>query len=219
MSDRIPTPTVCAGAPERESERDLVERARVNDRGAREELAGRLRQPAFLLALQLLGNREDARDVAQDAVLRFFVSLRRFDSSRPVLPWLRRIVVNRARDLHRRRRLRMAQSLDSGGPEGNPLEVAGTDANPEAEAARRELHLLVWRAVASLKRAQCEILVLRDYQDLSYREIAEVLQIPMGTVMSRLHTARRQLRELLVERGVLDRARSGGSGEGSVNRL
>jgi RNA polymerase sigma-70 factor (ECF subfamily) len=75
---------------------------------------------------------------------------------------------------------------------------------PEADAARRELQLLLWRALGALPEPQKEILVLRDYQDLTYEEIARVLDIPLGTVMSRLHRARRAARAAVErERGLV----------------
>jgi RNA polymerase sigma-70 factor (ECF subfamily) len=185
--------------PAQGAEADLVARARGGDRAACEELAQRFRRPAFLLALQLLGNREDAFDVAQDALLRFFTSLHRFEAGRPVKPWLLAIVRNRARDLQRRARVRRAQSLDEEPEEGYGLQVIDERADPEADSRRSQLRRKLWQALGQMPHAQREILVLRDYQDLSYAEIAAVLSIPLGTVMSRLHRARRTLRGLLEE--------------------
>jgi RNA polymerase sigma-70 factor (ECF subfamily) len=174
----------------------LVARARGGDREAREELARRCRGPAYLLALQLLGDPDDALDAAQDSLLRLFDSFARFDPSRPLRPWLARIVRNRALDLRRRRRARPTVSLDALLDDGLP-EAPTAGAGPEERAARRELQRRVWRALQETSAAHREILVLRDYQDLSYQEIAAVLGIPVGTVMSRLHAARRSLRRAL----------------------
>jgi RNA polymerase sigma-70 factor (ECF subfamily) len=177
---------------------ELIARARRGEHEAREELAQRCRRPAYLLALQLLGDPDDALDVAQDALLRFFTSLDRFQPSRPLRPWLATIVRNRARDLLRRRRRHRLEPLE--GPEGTMRpEVVDTSPGPEAGAARRELQVRLWKALSALNEAQREILVLRDYQDLTYDEIARVLAVPIGTVMSRLHRARRALRERLEE--------------------
>ncbi len=90
-----------------DSESERVELARAGDPVARESLALRHRQPAFLLALQMLGNRDDAMDVTQDAMLRFFTTLGSFDSERRVQPWLFTIVRNQVRDLWRRRHRRL----------------------------------------------------------------------------------------------------------------
>lgn len=183
-----------AAAP---AEGDLVLRARRGDPTAREELARRHRRAAFLLALQLLGNHDDALDVAQDAMLRFFTTLSRFDPQRPVRPWLFRIVRNRVYDLHRRRKLRRHDSLDYVDAEGRGFEVADLEVDLERDASRAQLRRHLWQALGELSERQREIMVLRDYQDLSYAEIAQALGIPIGTVMSRLHAARKRLRQIL----------------------
>jgi RNA polymerase sigma-70 factor (ECF subfamily) len=179
------------------ADRALLALARDGERGAREELARRVGRSAYVFALQLTGAPEAARDIAQDGVLRFFQHLDRFDSSRPIDPWLYQIVRNRARDLMRRERVRRHESLDAWLEQGHP-EAADPSADPAADAERHELQLQLWRAISGLPEAHREIFVLRDYNDLSYREIAEVLGIPHGTVMSRLHAARKGLREILL---------------------
>ncbi len=181
-------------------DRDLVARARRGDEDAAGELVQRFRRPAYLLALQLLGNPDDAFDVAQDSLLRFFSKLNRFETERPVKPWLLAIVRNRARDLLRRKRVRKTEPLESE-PEHFRPELIDATANPERDVAQQQLREKLWQALAALPPAQREILVLRDYQDLSYAEIAHVLAIPIGTVMSRLHRARATLRQLLVSGG------------------
>ena len=173
-------------------DRELLKRAQSGEDRARDELARRHRKSAYLLALQLLGNREDALDVAQDAMLRFFVHIDRVDPQRPVAPWLLRIVRNRAIDLKRRRYARRAGVTDS--LEEIEYQLVDRSRNPEREAVDAEMRSRLWRAVGRLPDAKREILVLRDFHDLSYAEIAETLEIPMGTVMSRLHAARLALR-------------------------
>ena len=180
-------------------DRELVVQAKSGVAEAREELARRYREPAYLLGLQLTGNRQDALDVAQDALLRFFAHLDRFQQDRPVRPYLLRIVRNRAMDLWRRRRVRQAESLDAG---ELPQQIVDDRPGPEENSRRAELRRRVWRALSELAPAKREILVLRDYHDLAYAEIAKVLGIPIGTVMSRLHAARRALREVLVADGL-----------------
>jgi RNA polymerase sigma-70 factor (ECF subfamily) len=193
------TPTAVGPAGDQE----LIQRARRGDPAAREALAWRCRRAAYLLAVQLLRDPDAAQDLAQDAVLSFFASLGRFRAGRPIEPWLFAIVRNRARDLARRRRARPTEPLER--PEGEPpRRVIDAAPGPEADAARRELQLLLWRALGALPEPQKEILVLRDYQDLTYEEIARVLDIPLGTVMSRLHRARRAARAAVErERGLV----------------
>ena len=178
---------------------ELVVRARQGDALAQEVLARRHRRGAFLFALQLLGNRDDAMDVAQDAMLRFFTTLDRFDPRRPVKPWLFQIVRNRVHDLHRRRKVRKHDSLDDVDEDGQRFELPDDSVDPERDAARAQLRIRLWQSLGELSDAQREILVLRDYQDLTYAEIAEALDIPIGTVMSRLHGARKKLRDLVAD--------------------
>ncbi|MEM8998437.1 MAG: sigma-70 family RNA polymerase sigma factor [Acidobacteriota bacterium] len=181
------------------ADRELVRRAQAGDLDARDELAQRHRQPAYFLALQLLGHRDDALDVAQDAMLRFFSTLHRFDAARPVRPWLFQIVRNRVLDLYRRRKVRKHDSIDqAAADEDRPdLELVDSSVDLERDVAQTELQQRLWKALNELSQMQREILVLRDYQDLSYNEIAQTLGIPIGTVMSRLHGARKRLRAVL----------------------
>ena len=175
---------------------DLVYRARAGETEARDELALRHRRSAYVLALQLLRDPDDALDVSQEAMLRFFTHLDRFDARRPVKPWLLAIVRNQARDLWRRRKVRRAESLDEEGGDLS-LRLVDLDADPERDASRAQLRRRIWRALSELSDKKREILVLRDYHDLTYAEIASTLRVPIGTVMSRLHGARKALREVV----------------------
>lgn len=180
-------------------EDELVSLAKEGDPSAWDELARRYRRPAYLLALQLLGNPDDALDVAQDALLRFFTKLHRFQDGRPVQPWLLAIVRNRARDLMRRRKVRRSEPLAGDDDQHYRPELVDPRLGPHRKAHQAELRRKVWQALGELSETQKEILVLRDYQDLSYSEIAEVLGIPIGTVMSRLHRARAAMARLLAD--------------------
>lgn len=192
-----PTRETCADL----AERKLVVRARRGDRSACDELARRHRKPAYFFALQLLGNADDALDVAQDAMLRFFSHIDRFDPRRPVRPWLFRIVRNRVLDLFRRRKVRKHDSIDAAADDDDrpDLQLIDDTMDPEGDARANQLRRKIFAALGELTETQREILVLRDYQDLAYAEIAETLEIPIGTVMSRLHGARKRLRQVLGE--------------------
>ena len=182
-----------------DAEHALVAEAQAGRREARDELARRVRGPAYVLALQLVGNRDDALDVAQDAMLRLFAHLGRVAPDRPLRPWLFAIVRNRARDLWRSRAARPEESVDAR-PE-LATHLASRSADPERLTAENERARRVWAAIGTLSRPHREILVLRDYHDLQYGEIAEVLDVPVGTVMSRLHRARSTLRARLEAEG------------------
>jgi RNA polymerase sigma-70 factor (ECF subfamily) len=175
---------------------ELLAKARRGDESAREGIAREYRQAVYLFSLHLVGNPEDAKDLTQDTMLRFFSTLGRFQTGRPVRPWLFAIARNRARDLWRRAKIRRHEPLDEEIPDlSTALSDSGT--NPEADTLQRERRRLLWKAISRLDGAKREILVLRDFHDFSYAEIAQVLDIPAGTVMSRLHAARQALRHQL----------------------
>ena len=195
----VDSPATALVAGDAGSDRQLIDQAKAGVPAACDALARRHRQAAYLLALQMLGNRDDAMDVTQEAMLRFFGTLRQFDATRRVQPWLFTIVRNQVRDLWRQRRRRPG---DAAGESDDLVgQLAAPQPSPEADLRRRELRERVWRALAALPAAKREIIVLRDFHDLSYSDIAQVLDIPIGTVMSRLHGARRQLRARLEEGG------------------
>ncbi len=175
----------------------LAQRGEV---AALDELARSCRQQAYVFALQLIGNPDDALDVAQDAMVRFFRSLERFDPTRPVRPWLLRIVRNLVRDRARRNRIRRTESLEPANDDALRFEPRDESPDPEALAVRQQLQKLVWECLQELPPRYRETLVLRDYHDLAYAEIASTLKIPRGTVMSRLHRARRLLHDLVHSR-------------------
>lgn len=192
------------------SEAQTVILAQQGETDALDELARSCRQQAYVFALQLIGHPDDALDVAQDAMVRFFRSLGRFDPSRPVRPWLLRIVRNLVRDRARRLRIRRTESLEPANDDALRFDPRDDAPDPEALATRREQQALVWKCLQELHPRYREVLVLRDYQDLSYADIATTLKIPRGTVMSRLHRARRLLQaEVRKDRSGTGEARDG----------
>jgi RNA polymerase sigma-70 factor (ECF subfamily) len=182
----------------------LVVRARDGERDAREALASRAGEAAYVFALQLTRSPDSAHDIAQDSVMKFFRTIDRFDAQQPLEPWLFSIVRNQVRDAARRASVRRHDSLDTWLAAGGSEPAANDD--PAASAERHELQRQVWRAISELSDSHREILVLRDYHGLAYREIADVLSIPTGTVMSRLHAARTRLREVLAPQRTEDQA-------------
>lgn len=188
---------------------ELVALAQGGDAVARERLAADCQRVAFRFALQLTGNRDDALDVAQDALVRVFGALGRFRTGEPLAPWLYRIVHNLVRDKRRRGRIRRTEPLTPWDG-ALVLEPADPAQDPEAASSRLELQRLVWSCLAELEAAQRDIVVLRDYEGLAYDEIAAVLRIPRGTVMSRLHRARQRLAQRVRDR--LDRGKGAPDG-------
>ncbi len=177
---------------------ELIERCRAGDLSAFEPLVEKYRQRVWRLAYQILRDREEAWDVAQEAFVRAYQSLPGFRGQSAFYTWMFRIVVNLATD---RRRQRGARARAMGG-EPVPEEewersVPDPTADPAGLAARAEQREKIRRALDSLPLNYRTIIMLSDVEGLTYREIAQVLRIPMGTVMSRLHNARKRLRGVL----------------------
>lgn len=181
------------------SERALVLRAQSGDRQAFGELVSRYMRRAYYVALGLVGSHEDALDLSQEAFIRAYRARASIDPDRPFYAWLyqivRRLCFNHIRDRRTRRR-----KLE----EATPwlADVVGTTAastDPARFTERAELRALLEAAIELLPEREREVLVLREFEGLKYREIADLLGIPIGTVMSRLYTARRNLAEQLGE--------------------
>lgn len=181
------------------SDRALVLRAQSGDRQAFGELVSRYMRRAYYVALGLVGSHEDALDLSQEAFVRAYRARASIDPDRPFYAWLyqivRRVCFNHLRDGRTRRR-----KLEEAGPW--LVDVAGATAastDPARFTERAELRARLEAAIEMLPEREREVLVLREFEGLKYREIADLLGIPIGTVMSRLYTARRNLAEQLGE--------------------
>lgn len=169
-----------------EPDAEWVAQCLGGDSSAYERLVARHHKVVFNVALRMVGDYEDARDVTQATFLKAWQKLESFDRSHRFFSWMYRIMINESLDLIERRRHHAP--LDPG-----LASSARTDRDFEAsEQAER-----VQRALARLPRESREALVLRHFAELSYGEIAEALAIPEKTVKSRLFTARQRLGELL----------------------
>lgn len=195
-------------------DREAVERARRGDPEAFRVLVERYQGRAYRLALRVLRDEERARDAVQDAFLKAYVNLDRFEGRSSFYTWLYRLVMNLCLDARRRdRSSRMVEApepadLDRlGSPDSRPadeLTFREHEQGPEDELDRGQLRAALARAIEELPDAARETLILREVEGLSYAEIAEALSIPKGTVMSRLHYARRRVQELLRRAGVAE---------------
>jgi RNA polymerase sigma-70 factor (ECF subfamily) len=196
------------------SDLDAVARAREGDQEAFRVLVERYQGRAHRLALRVLRDEEQARDAVQDAFLKVHSNLGRFENRSSFYTWLYRLVMNVCLDA--KRRDRSSRFVDT--PELGDLErIATHESMPASEQKwrsheeapdeafdRAQLRDAVARAITALPDASRETLILREIEGLSYAEIAEALDIPKGTVMSRLHYARRRVQELLREAGMAD---------------
>jgi len=176
----------------------LVERAKNGDLAAFEQLVEKYRQRVWRLAIRYLRDEEEAMDVAQEVFVRAYQSLKEFRGRSQFYTWLFRITVNLATD---RQRQRASRQRAFGSEELSEAEWTRTlpdpSRRPDEEASRAQEREQIRKALDALPPHHRTIIMLSDVEGLSYREIAEVLRCPMGTVMSRLHNARKQLRGLL----------------------
>ena len=157
------------------------------------ELVERYKKAAFRMALGLVGNRDDAFDISQEAFLRVFRSARTFDETQPFLPWFYTIVQNLSRTWLRRRSRADRRTVDLDDVSG----LLASDSNPERDVMRKEMVKRLGEALMELSFADREIIVLQHFRNMSYEEIAQLLGIPRGTVMSRLYYARKRLANLM----------------------
>jgi RNA polymerase sigma-70 factor (ECF subfamily) len=177
-----------------------VTRAQAGDRKAFDDLVLRYQDRVYNMSHRILGNREDALDISQEVFLTVYRGLQRFEARSRFGTWLYRVTVNRCRDELRRRgsrKHRQPYSLDAAAEDDRALEPRSNDPAPAERAVAAETQRLVEEAISRLPGDAREVLVLRDTEDLSYDEIAEIIEVPVGTVRSRLNRARTLLRERL----------------------
>lgn len=183
----------------------LMTATKQGDRAAFDQLVERVRGRAFHTARMLVGSRDDAMDLVQEAFLKVFRARDTYRDGEPFLPWFHRILRNTCFSHLRRRGRIHKRSLAVMGPdedEGPDYDLVDEAPGPDAHSEERERTEILHQSFEGLSARDREILSLRHFQELSYKEIAEALDIPQGTVMSRLFHARRRLRERLA--GVLD---------------
>jgi RNA polymerase sigma-70 factor, ECF subfamily len=187
----------CLPAP---SDECLLARLADGQREALEELFDRYRMLAYRVAHRLLGNEADALDAVQEGFIKALTHLDSFQGRSTFKTWLLRVVSNAALDFGRQRGRRETLSLDTPqvGDRERTLLLALDD--PAVGLERADLRRLLDEALATLSEAQRKTFVLHAEADLSYREVAQVLGISIGTVMSRLYYARQKLRAYLAQR-------------------
>jgi RNA polymerase sigma-70 factor (ECF subfamily) len=172
------------------------------ERGAYDELVKSLRSKAYALAHSLVGSRDDAMELSQETFLKIYRARETFRDGDPFLPWFHRILRNTCYSFLRERGRAGERSISALPPGADADEgdwqIHDSEAPAPSEALEQdERAQLFQKALRRLSAHDREILVLRHYQELSYKEIAATLSIPEGTVMSRLFHARRRLRESL----------------------
>jgi RNA polymerase sigma-70 factor (ECF subfamily) len=174
-----------------ESEIGLLDQARGGNRFAFEEIVRRYQRRVYATAYRIVRRHEVADDVAQEAFIRAFRSLDRYDPQRPFGPWICRIAANLAVN-----HVRSPQAREEPLPDGH-AETSSAAPGPLQGVLEIEARTMLDRALEDLPAQQRAVFCLRVFEDLSYKEIADSLGISIGTVMSRLSRAREKLREAL----------------------
>lgn len=185
---------VTVSSPPELSDEQLLARG---ERSALDELFRRYRTLAYRIAYRLLGREEDALDAVQEGFIKALTHLQGFEGRSSFKTWLLRVVSNAALDLGRQRSRREALSLDAREASERDAEALLTQPDPGMGLEQEEMRVLLNQALASLSEAQRRTFVLHVDGELNYREVAEVLDISIGTVMSRLFYARQKLRVYL----------------------
>lgn len=170
----------------------VVRRAQRGDESAFGELVLLYQKRVFNFVFARIRQRELAEDITQEVLVKAFFHLRRLRKAERFKSWLFSIAHNHLRDLLRKRRL---QQVDM---EQSHVEVYVDERGPEGVEAVRSRQRMVQEALSRLKPEQREVLILCDLEGMSYKEIAEILRVPLGTVQSRIFYARRRIKELLI---------------------
>jgi RNA polymerase sigma-70 factor (ECF subfamily) len=181
-------------------DKNLLEAARKGDRAAFRGLVEKYQRRAYAVALGVLHNPDDAKDVCQEAFLKAYSNLASFDGSAQFFTWLYRIVMNLAIDVLRKQRgerIELDESSMPAEPDEGGVAPRRLGFDPHRALTDKELRAQLLAALAELHPMHREVLVLREVEGLSYQQMAETIGVSIGTVMSRLFHARRKMQKIL----------------------
>jgi RNA polymerase sigma-70 factor (ECF subfamily) len=175
-----------------QSDADLASKAKRGNIDAFGELVERYKERAYMIALGFVGSPDDAMDLSQEAFVKAFKAMRTFRDGADFYPWFYAVLRNTCFNFLRRRKTRRESSLDAAQEYG--FDVADGAPDPSTTLEGKEMRALVRAEIDKLAPVHKEILLLRHFELLSYKEMAGVLGCPIGTVMSRLYAARQALK-------------------------
>lgn len=176
------------------SDEQLVELAVSKDPEAFGEIVSRWERKIFALCFGMLAREDEARDAAQETFIAAYKNLSRFRGEAKVSSWLHRIAVNQCLTTKRRAKTRSEDFLDEEKHEEERYFVAPEKASPSRTTEANERLHLVRQAVTSLPSDLRQVIVMKEFEDMTFQEISETLEVPLSTVKSRLYTALKQLR-------------------------
>lgn len=176
------------------TDEELVDLAVSDDRDAFGEVVRRWERKIFALCFGMLGREDDARDAAQEAFIAAYRNLANFRGEAKVSSWLHRIAVNQCLTTKRRQKTRSEDFIDDESREEERIFVAATRCSPANEAEQAERLKVVRQAVGALPNDLRQVVVMKEFEEMTFQEISETLELPLSTVKSRLYTALKQLR-------------------------
>lgn len=175
------------------TDEQMVERALSGDPEAFGEVVCRWERRIFALSFGMLGREEDARDATQETFLAAFRNLRGFRGEAKVSSWLHRIAVNQCITRQRRAKVRSETALEDEAEKNAAVFALPSEVSPARAAEHRQISVAVRKAVSALPADLRQVVVMKEFEELTFQEISDVLDVPLSTVKSRLYTALRQL--------------------------
>ena len=178
----------------------LVRRAQRGDMVAFEELVARHRDKIYARAFSMMRNEDEAVDLSQEAWVKGWQRLKQFQGDSSFVTWMTRIIINLCLDQLRKQKRQRAESIEQLDEElgGVERQMPTVTVNPTEGLERKELRARIDRALNQLSYEHRTVLILHEFEDLEYKEIAKRMQCSIGTVMSRLFYARRKMANLMV---------------------
>jgi RNA polymerase sigma-70 factor (ECF subfamily) len=176
------------------TDEQLVELAVSDNPEAFGEVVRRWDRKIFALCFGMLGREDDARDAVQETFIAAYRNVTNFRGEAKVSSWLHRIAVNQCLTTKRRQKTRSEELIDDATGEEERIFVAPSSASPARASERNERFLIVRQAVNSLPLDLREVVLLKEFEEMTFQEISDTLEIPLSTVKSRLYTALRQLK-------------------------
>jgi len=166
------------------SEAEIIERVQSGDKEAYYIIVTLYMQRAYYIALGFVHNPQDALDISQEAFIKAFRKIKKFDSNRPFFPWFYQLMKNLCLDYLKGRQRRKEVPLDG-------VRILKTERDD------REMKEVLWKGIEALPLEQKEVIILRYFQQYSYQEMADILEKPIGTVMSSLYNAKLRLKKII----------------------
>ncbi len=187
--------------PSSASDEQLVAAARSGDMGAFEELVARHRDKIYARAFSMMRNEDEAVDLSQEAWVKSWQRLNQFHGESSFGTWVTRIVINLCLDQLRKRKRQRAESIEEMDEESGGVErhMPAITVNPAERLERGELRKKIDAALGQLSHEHRTVLVLHEFEEMEYKEIARTMECSIGTVMSRLFYARRKMAALLAD--------------------